>query len=377
MTTKLGISGNEKLLPEPDSPVSITNGLIGSSRRVADGTLKVDYITRKRSWAMRWSELTEAQTLGTDGVVTEAIRASDLQFLPPDSGKTLDDEQGATLVALSLEVGQSFLRADSLDLSTWAGTEGSDTPYMMTVTDSAGKFARAFVGAAGIILTVNDLASNGGFEDPGGGGADIWDVWVETASDGALANETSIKHAGNDSAKITAGASIDTRVGQTIATAVGKLHNLSLQSRGDGTYSGRFRVWDNSNSAWITAMIDTGVTGTSFAGSEQIFAAPAGCTSIIVYLYCPATDTGIAYFDTVVVNEITAPGFGLNAISALNGSTQTWQVIQSGFDYNDSSFTFEIHKPFVTVAGGDSDITYDLVDTSPIRYSVSLSLREV
>src|SRR3990172_7900670 len=45
---------------------------------------------------------------------------------------------------------------------------------------------------------------NPGFEVAGAGGADIWANWVETAGDGALANETTEVHSGVDAAKMTA-----------------------------------------------------------------------------------------------------------------------------------------------------------------------------
>ena len=55
-----------------------------------------------------------------------------------------------------------------------------------------------------------ELLSNPGFETAGGGGADVWGSWTESAGDGALANEVAIVNSGSDAAKVTAGATTNT-----------------------------------------------------------------------------------------------------------------------------------------------------------------------
>ena len=144
---------------------------------------------------------------------------------------------------------------------------------------------------------------NGGFETAGAGGADVWATWAETAGDGALANETTIVHGGSDAAKVTAGATANTKVAQTCGVIPGHVYTLSFWTRGDGTNGGRYGVYDVSNSADIVAAVATGVTGTTYTQKTATFIAPAGCISVRIDLWCPTTDTGIAYFDDVSMRE--------------------------------------------------------------------------
>lgn len=153
-------------------------------------------------------------------------------------------------------------------------------------------------------LSKDDLLSNGGFETAGAGGADIWANWTETAGDGTLANETSLVHEGADSAKMTAGATKDTRISQTITLVAGKKYRLRFWTRGDGTYDGLYQIWDVSNSAWIKSGTHTGVTGTAYAVVVHVFTAPAGCISAYTQLLCSTTEGGVCYFDACEVRAL-------------------------------------------------------------------------
>src|SRR4030067_1992198 len=89
---------------------------------------------------------------------------------------------------------------------------------------------------------------NGGFETAVAGGADIWAAWVETAGDGALANETTIVHGGSDAAKMTAGATANTKVAQTCGVIAGHVFILSFWTPGGGTNGGGYGGDDVRNS---------------------------------------------------------------------------------------------------------------------------------
>jgi hypothetical protein len=145
----------------------------------------------------------------------------------------------------------------------------------------------------------SQMLANAGFETAGGGGADIWGTWIETASDGALANETGIKHAGSDSAKITAGAATDTRIEQQAITVVpGVPYTLTFYTYGDGSNAGRYRVWDDSNAANIIGVTAVASAAASWTRTTAHFIAPSGCTTIFITFYCPATDGGLFYVDS-------------------------------------------------------------------------------
>ena len=143
------------------------------------------------------------------------------------------------------------------------------------------------------------LLGNTGFETAGGGGADIWANWTENAGDGALADEGTIVYGGSHACKATAGASQNTYVKQAIAVTAEHSYKLTFYTRGDGTYDGQYKIYDVTNGADIVALTSTGVTGTAYQAVTVEFDAPVGCASVEIYLYCPDTDTGIAYFDHV------------------------------------------------------------------------------
>ena len=145
------------------------------------------------------------------------------------------------------------------------------------------------------------LLDNPGFETAGGGGADIWADWTENLGDGALANEVGSVKAGDDAAKVTAGASANTNVAQSATVVPGKEYRLVFWTRGDGTYDGRFDLYDVSNSTYLYYRKSTGVTGTTYGYVSRYFTAPPGCTTIRLYLFCPGTNGGVAYFDQTFI----------------------------------------------------------------------------
>ena len=136
------------------------------------------------------------------------------------------------------------------------------------------------------------------FETAGTGGADVWANWSEEVADGAIANETTIVHEGTDAAKLTAGPSLNTRVYQDFAVTAGKKHRLRFWTQGDGTYGGRYYLYDLTNSDYIQALVATGVTETAWAILMKEWTAPTGCNAVRFQMRCPGTNTGVCYFDT-------------------------------------------------------------------------------
>jgi len=186
-------------------------------------------------------------------------------------------------------------------------------------------------------LGPNLLASlNPGFEDPGAGGADIWANWTETVSDGVLANETSSVQAGNDAAAVRAGPTAATRIHQDITLVANQEYYLFFYTRGEGTYAGRYMIYDLSNSAAIVTYTSTGVPGTTYAAVQQNFTTPAGCTSIRIEFLCPTVDGAQAYYDTVdvrfrdhdIVGDVPARVNALTMQSA-NDLHRLWMGIRS------------------------------------------------
>lgn len=178
-----------------------------------------------------------------------------------------------------------------------------------------------------------DIMTNGGFETAGGGGADVFGTWSESASDGAIARDTGIKYAGAASAKLTAGASINTYVYESRPVTPGKTYQLDFWTRGDGTYGGRYYVYDSTNAAYLITTTATGITGTSFSQVTATFTCPANCNQVLIGIMCPSTNTGIAYFDNVTIRSSPAydaprPSFNL---TNSNNAARSWDITTDDF----------------------------------------------
>jgi len=119
-----------------------------------------------------------------------------------------------------------------------------------------------------------ELITNGGFETAGGGGADVFGTWTETAGDGAIADETTIVKADSHAAKLTSGATSNTLVYQAITTIGSKEYTLTFWSQDDGTNKGRYYIYDVTNSKYLQ-------TDGTWAVGSNIFTATGGATYAI------------------------------------------------------------------------------------------------
>jgi hypothetical protein len=153
-----------------------------------------------------------------------------------------------------------------------------------------------------------EILLNPGFETAGGGGADIWADHQENAGDGALANETGIKHGGSDSAKMTTGASANTYTNMSRVTTPGAPYTVRGWNYGDGTNAGRYAVWDDDNAGWIIDKTSSGQTAAAWGEVVDHFTAPAGCESVTVYWYGPSANGGVCYWDDVSLRAQNTSG---------------------------------------------------------------------
>ena len=261
-----------------------------------------------------------------------------------------DDETGAAwgppYHGLRLD-STAFIETYNVDLSPYAGTEGSDTDYIIILKDSAGKEAWGYIGAAGSGRTYGiNLLSNGGFETFTGtaddGITDDFDSWAEVdAGSGDIVEASTTAHTGSYACKLTYG-NDGCRVRQGATVTPGTLYLLQVQTRGDGSVGGRVYVYDVTNSSTVIDLTDTGVTGTSYTWKGWYFTAPAGCVSVNWSLYSSAS-SGACYFDQVGIFAVNEPFVtGVHIVSDLNGSAREWADIESGFDYNGSVYTFDV-----------------------------------
>jgi len=153
----------------------------------------------------------------------------------------------------------------------------------------------------------SELLLNPGFETAGAGGADVFANWIESAGNGTIAaTSTAGEFRTGQAVKLTAGASRNTFEQQNISgITAGLTYRLNFWTRGNGSVSGRFGVYDSSNSVFIRATASSGVTSSTFTEVTYDFAAPTGCTALRIYFYCPDTNAAFACFDDASLRTVS------------------------------------------------------------------------
>ena len=165
------------------------------------------------------------------------------------------------------------------------------------------------------VTIATSLLSNPGFETAGGGGADVFSAWVETAGSGAIAIETGSVHGDTNAAKLTCGASDDTQIQLNFVSVVGTIYTLKFWTRGASAHAGRYKIYDVTNSADIVALATTGITGDTYTEVTVTFTSTSVSTGII---FKPGATSGyIAYFDDLTLTSTTQPTANTNLMFSL------------------------------------------------------------
>jgi hypothetical protein len=181
--------------------------------------------------------------------------------------------------------------------------------YVLELGDSTVRFYKD----RGIVLGYDrDEVDNHDFETAGGGGADVFGSWTESASDGAIEDGTTESYRGDACCKLTAGPTKDTYIASAnidvSAMSAGDAFSVKFWSKGDGTNAGRFGVYDVTNTTWIQTYTTTGMPTANYwtqvTYSDTI---PSGCNDIAIYFQCPNLDAAYAYFDHVQLLDDELP----------------------------------------------------------------------
>lgn len=180
-----------------------------------------------------------------------------------------------------------------------------------------------------LLSDTTEKLSNVEFETAGAGGADVFGTWVETAGDGTITNEGALVHGGTHACKLTAGATANTKVAQTISVKAGATYALSFWTRAVGVGAGRYGVYDVTGAADIVAIASTTVPGTSYTVAGLMFTTPAGCNQIRLDLWCPTVNADIAYFDDISITQVASDHFLTDLFGAnAAGSVAYEQVVR-------------------------------------------------
>ena len=254
-----------------------------------------------------------------------------------DSQYVYDDQTGATwgptVHGLCLANGVAFMRVQGVDLSTFKGVEGSSTPYMVTLTDSASKVAWGYLGNQEAAQSL---------------GADLFDAGAGTFDSGtyswAAYGANTIANDAN-TLKITYvdgsnGASLFLRDAADLSAnlVTGKIYKLTFDAKVN-TGSVTVCIWPSGGSV-IDAVT---VTETSMTSKTFYFTAVTTTFDQILMRYMSAGE--IIWFDNIVLQEVTHVGTdAVHIVSTRNGSTRNWAGIEAGFNYNSASYTFSVLK---------------------------------
>ncbi len=258
-----------------------------------DGDAEFNSVTVRGTIYASAGQITGTLTIESGGSLESAYVTID------DNGITVDydSDQGLNLEADS---GGTLFDKIYHDATSDALNIESATEYWQILERDGAKLA-----ANGQFLKWQtrpdvEMMDNGGFETAGSGG-ETFDDWTFSGTDGSVSDETSSVNEGSHAARLTAGASKDARIAQTIDPGfdlAGYDVTLTFYTRGDGTKDGRYRVWANGAGSYAVGTTLTGVTGTSYTKVTKTFTCPAGTTSIIVTFMCPNTNTNYAMFDS-------------------------------------------------------------------------------
>ncbi len=282
-----------------------------------------------------------------------------------------EDETGATWGpakhGLSLANSAAFLRVQGVDLSPFAGVEGSSTPYVIDLKDANGKEATGFIGAADAAETLGDEeVTNGEFSSD----TSAWsgtNCTLASVGGGQAGNCLEITRTGGSYQQAR----------QTCSLTVGKLYEISayVKSGTSGNETYVVGVWGSATDFNVYL---TGTSSGTWAQRTGYFVAEE--TSLMVCLRKTTTTEGTMLFDTVTLKEVAHVGTdGVHIVSAENGATRNWQSVESGFEYNGSSYTFDIYAlssapayNFIAPAGAALDyvvfdVTYSDLNDTPVR----------
>ncbi len=160
---------------------------------------------------------------------------------------------------------------------------------------------------------------NPSFETAGGGGADVFSNWTESAGTGTIVRATGagnfLPGSGVASCQLTSGAGANTYVEQSMAVTAGLRYSLTFYYRAVTLvgYTPRLEVYDVTNATDIlslNALTWMADSVNDWVRWQRIFTAPAGCSSIRIRFYCNLTLASVVLFDAMSFSEISFATYG-------------------------------------------------------------------
>ncbi len=339
----------------------ITEEMIGDIRGMwsLNGSSAIANAADIASASVNATTMTASNANGTGMTYATGVRGTGITFDGTDDylkQKVYYDQTGATfgptVHGLNMSSTAAFYRAQGRDLSTYHGTDGSATPYMLVLKDSALKTAWGYIGSTDATEALGaELVLNGSFTTDTAN----WTAQQSTLSSvagGQSGNALQVQNVG----------AYYSYAYQAITTVVGKLYKVNFYHK-NGTGAGNL---------WIGTSIGGGqlISNVSFSDADwalkTYYFTATTTTSYIRIGLATSVDGATTLFDEVGIKEVTDVGVdGVHIVSAKNGGTRTWAGIESGFNYNDSAYTFEVRKTDFQLTTGFSVGLWVKPNTTP------------
>jgi hypothetical protein len=207
---------------------------------------------------------------------------------------------------LSLIDGNAFIRVQGVSLTPYTSAS-----YSMSLHDSAGKTATGWIEYTDVAENLGgELVTDGGFA-----ASASWNTGGSWAVSGGKANFSS---------------SVGGSVWQYVTLTAGKLYKLQYtidSASVDMIYAVHQGDWFESRSG----------SGTY----TEYFTAIQTESTAVLGIYAR---NGSAVADNISLKEVLDVGTdGVHIVSTDGGATRNWTSIESGFDYNDDTYTLEVY----------------------------------
>ncbi len=136
------------------------------------------------------------------------------------------------------------------------------------------------------------------------GTTDNFGIWGVNAVSGKV-EWTTGSYSGVHAMKITnntGGTNLNATLNFTVTPSTD--YNFSFYTKGDGTNSGYYRIYNLTGDAEIKAKATTGISSTTYTKKSILFTTPSGCVSVRFYLYGSGTNGSIIYFDKANLRKV-------------------------------------------------------------------------
>lgn len=250
----------------------------------------------------------------------------------------LDTKQGTVTASMVDTV--AFINDDGQDFSTYAGAGGSSKDYMIVVTDSSGNKARGYIGEQGSGETFGgELVTNGDNETS----IAIFDEDIASGGTAAQSNEQANNGIYSMKMKRTGGTT-----GNVSRRVVDS--NLSVVDSGDlvdidfsiyNSIGGTVYLYAQTQASGYDISSQTISTNNTWRDTNTRLTIG---TQLYLQLISWKNNTEYFYIDDLSIKKVLTPTTaGVKIYSTKDGSTQSWESADAGFNANTIA-SYEIRK---------------------------------